>query len=147
MIELNIGSLQIKIGRPKPVKVNLLEGQITEAIEKLENFETPEPKAYGVHAQMLNEPNAHPKLHETRAVAIKHGWREVWHRIDEGRVRFKKGKDDIVDVWYTKMTVGTIITHPTKGRGQLFRKHVSKGLLEDIFKNPRVHTGEGYYKA
>lgn len=99
------------------------------------------------HYQPQKDDGAHPNLRDSRFLAWKQGWREVWHRKDEGRVRFKKGKDDIVDVWYTKMTVGTIITHPTKGRGQLFRKHVSKGLLEDIFKNPRVHTGEGYYKA
>ena len=95
----------------------------------------------------IEENRAHPNLKHARVLAAQCDWRELWHKPEEKRVRFKKGINTYVDVWYTRMTVGTIITHPTKGRGQLFRKHVSKGLLEDIFKNPRVHTGEGYYKA
>jgi len=144
MIELNIGPVQIRFGKPEPIKVNLMP-PVAAAMATITEMQVTEPRAYGLGAEILNEPNAHPKLNEARTIAIKHGWREVWHRQNEDRVRFKKGKDDIVDVWYTKMTVGTIITHPSKGRRQLFRRQVSKTLLEGIFKNPRVHTGEGYY--
>ncbi len=49
-----------------------------------------------------------------------------------------------IDVWYTKMTVGTNIKHPIKGWNRLYRKHVSLQELEQIFKNPRQHTGKGY---
>lgn len=81
-----------------------------------------------------------------RLVAEAYGWREVHHRPDQYMLRFKRGKDDIVDVWYSKMTVGTVITHPRVGRKQLFRKHVTNvKLLKKIFANPRLHTGEGYY--
>lgn len=78
-------------------------------------------------------------------MAEKYGWRMV--RNDETQLlcRFKKGKDDIVDVWWSRMTVGTIITHPKKGRKPLFRRHVDRKLMEKIFQYPRIHTGEGYY--
>lgn len=51
-----------------------------------------------------------------------------------------------VNVYHSRMTVGTCITHPKKGKTQLFRKLVSRNLLGKIFENPRHHTGAGYYK-
>jgi hypothetical protein len=85
------------------------------------------------------------KLKEIRDLATEIGWQELWHRETERRIRFKKEAGVYVDVWYTKMTVGTVLDHPTKGRGQLFRKNVDRKTLRDIFENPRVHTGKGYY--
>lgn len=89
----------------------------------------------------------HPNLAPIRALAAKYTYRELWHRPDEARVRFKQGADTIVDVWYKTMTVGTVLTHPSKGRKQLFRKDMSMALVESILKNPRVHTSEGFYKS
>lgn len=51
-----------------------------------------------------------------------------------------------VNVYYSKMTVGTALHHPKRGATQLFRRCVSLNELERIFKNPRIHTGKGYYR-
>lgn len=51
-----------------------------------------------------------------------------------------------INVWWTTMTVGTCIDHPTKGKTQLFRKGVDFALLDKLLENPRQHTGKGYYE-
>lgn len=86
------------------------------------------------------------RILQIRKLAKIHDWREVEHKEEQFMIRFKKGYDAIVDVWYSKMTIGTIVTHPTKGRGQLFRRHADMEMLAEILKNPRVHTSEGYYR-
>lgn len=50
-----------------------------------------------------------------------------------------------INIYLTTGTVGTIIEHPKKGSKQLFRKKVDMNLLRHIFRNPRTHTGKGYY--
>jgi len=50
-------------------------------------------------------------------------------------------------VYYTTGTVGTCIEHPEMGKTQLFRRDVDYVMLGDIFRNPRVHTGKGYFEA
>jgi hypothetical protein len=122
-MKLKIGSFTLTIGREAPPA-------------------PPRPKEEAGPA-VRHEPYAHPGLKMARQLAEREGWRELWHRDNELRVRFKRGPDTYIDVWYTKMTVGTVVSHP-KGRGQLFRKNVSKAMLSEIFKNPRTHTGEGY---
>lgn len=66
-------------------------------------------------------------------------------KTDEYMLSFTKGNARI-NVYPTKMTVGTVISHPFKGRTQLHRKNVSEEELVKIFKNPRQHTGKGYYQ-
>lgn len=78
-------------------------------------------------------------------LAEKYNWRLTLHQEEQLKLRFTKNKNDIIDVWYSKMTVGTTINHP-KGRKTLFRKRVNLDLLEKIFNNPRQHTGAGYFK-
>ena len=78
-------------------------------------------------------------------LAEKYGWTPIEYNGENKRIRFKKGLDYLLDYWYTKDTVGTIITHWRNGRKQLFRKNVGR-TLEELFRNPRSHTGEGYYK-
>lgn len=50
-----------------------------------------------------------------------------------------------INVYYTKMTVATCLKHPKRGATQLFRRCVTMNELERLFKNPRLHTGKGYY--
>lgn len=45
-----------------------------------------------------------------------------------------------VNVYTTAMTVTTIVNHPRRGRGQMYRLNVPWHMLEAIFKNPRVHA-------
>lgn len=61
-------------------------------------------------------------------------------------LKFKK-EDTYVEVWYTKMTVATTMTHPTKGRSKLIRRKVSPVMLSEIFRNPRVHTSKKYIQS
>jgi len=58
--------------------------------------------------------------------------------------RYDRGHQQ-VNVWFTTGTVGTSLKHPTKGKTQLFRRHVDYELLEKIFQNLRVHSDLGYY--
>lgn len=55
-------------------------------------------------------------------------------------------KGILMNIWFTKMTIGTALEHPTLGKTQLFRKKVNFKLLEDLFINPRLHTGKGYVR-
>jgi len=77
-------------------------------------------------------------------LADKHKWH--LHSLQpqpEVLLRFVK-KDKMIDVWFTKMTVGTYLNHPKHGKTQLFRRNVSMKSLEAIFINPRSHLGTGY---
>ena len=50
-----------------------------------------------------------------------------------------------LQVWYTTHTVGSALDHPVQGKTQLFRQAIDFDTeLEDLFKNPRKHTGRGY---
>lgn len=77
-------------------------------------------------------------------LAKSNDWELLDDQPDNVMVSFYKPEMRI-NVWYTKMTVATCINHPKQGKTQLFRKNVSMGLLDKIFKNPRIHTFKGYY--
>ena len=51
-----------------------------------------------------------------------------------------------INVYWTTGTVGTCIDHPRQGKTQLFRRNIDLATLREIFRNPRLHTGSGYYK-
>lgn len=56
-------------------------------------------------------------------------------------------KDGVKLDWYfTTATVKTALDHPSRGRTQMFRKHVNPGLYRNILENPRVHTNQGYQR-
>lgn len=88
---------------------------------------------------------------ETNKIAKKFDWKLVDWQENIYMVSYKKlvGESSIarVNIYLTTMTVGTSLEHPKKGKTQLFRKvGFDRKLLEKIFKNPRQHTGKGYYK-
>ena len=85
------------------------------------------------------------KINEIKKMAYNLGWEGLCHQKNIYMIAFKRGSER-VNIYYSKMTVGTCVTHPTKGRTQLFRKKVSMKQLEKILDNPRVHTRKGYYK-
>jgi hypothetical protein len=76
-------------------------------------------------------------------IARKHGWTFVTFQVNIGMLSYKKG-DVRINIYTTKMTVATCLNHPKKGKTQMFRKKVTLTELQDIFKNPRVHTNKGY---
>ncbi len=93
----------------------------------------------------MNFPNPYlDRVKKIQAIAKKYGWREIDHQVNTYMLSFGNVNDRI-NVYYSKMTVGTCLDHPKKGKTQLYRKKVGQLLLEKIFKNPRVHTSKGYY--
>lgn len=85
---------------------------------------------------------------EVDKIAEKHGWVLVKHQPEIYMVSYKKaynGGTARINVYMTKGTVATSLEHPTKGKTQLFRKGLFLWALEEIFRNPRKHTGVGYY--
>ena len=86
-------------------------------------------------------------LDAIRSIANKHGYEELSHSEDSRVVSFRGGpaKSTRINVYYTTGTVGTCLNHPKRGKTQLFRRDMSLDNLENIFENPRVHTGGGYY--
>ena len=49
-----------------------------------------------------------------------------------------------LNFWLTTGTVGSYLEHPQQGKTQLFRRDVTMEEAEDLFENPRIHTGRGY---
>lgn len=77
------------------------------------------------------------------------GWEFLEFQENIGMMYFHKsidGFDCRINVYITKMSVTTYMNHPKKGKGQLYRKNVNLPELIKIFKNPRQHTGKGYYE-
>jgi hypothetical protein len=76
------------------------------------------------------------------------GWRVVQVDLKTYMLGFKKdlGKYDRINVYVTKSTFVTQLRHPIKGKGQLFRRNIWPENYGKLFKNPRAHTGRGYYR-
>lgn len=80
-------------------------------------------------------------------LAKKHQWDFLEEQPGIGLISFSKifgGHPARINVYTTKMTVGTAIHHPKQGKTQMFRRDVSLELLDKLFENPRQHTGKGY---
>lgn len=84
-------------------------------------------------------------LENIRALAKDHDYIEIEMNKKSKLISFRKGSTRI-NVYFTTGTVGTCLNHPKKGKTQLFRRNVDIAQLNDIFDNPRVHTGTGYYR-
>ena len=94
-------------------------------------------------------------LDDLRETAARYGYNQCQFEPHEGVVGFRRQSTDpedsrgeLVRVWFNTRTVGTYLKHPgSKAAGtQLFRRDVEWDELENIFDNPRVHTGKGYRK-
>lgn len=85
---------------------------------------------------------------EIKRIAHSCAWTYLTYQENIGMLSFIKKLGDTrarINVYVTKMTVGTSLTHPKKGKTQLFRRRCSLEMMKRIFKNPRQHTGRGYY--
>ena len=90
-------------------------------------------------------------LERVRKLAREEGLTEVYFNEDSRVVSFVKqyvnGEDSArINVYWTTGTVGTCLNHPRQGRTQLFRRNMDLKSLAQIFRNPRIHTGEGYHR-
>lgn len=74
----------------------------------------------------------------------KYDWEFLEHQPNVKMISFTK-RGDRINIYYTTWTVASVINHP-KGRKQMFRKHCTFDMIEEIFENPRIHTGRGYAK-
>ena len=78
-------------------------------------------------------------LKAIREMAKEAGWAEIDHQENISMVSFAKGSSRI-NLYYSRMTVATIVDHPRYGRNQMFRKRVPMAVLRELFNNPRRHT-------
>ena len=87
-------------------------------------------------------------LEVVREFASKHHLVEIYLNIASRVISFcDQGNNFRVNVYNSTGTVGTCVNHPVIGKSQLFRQNVSLKSLTYIFRNPRVHTGHGYYRS
>lgn len=86
-----------------------------------------------------------PILQKIRIIAAAADWVEIDHQANIQMVSFSNGPDRI-NVYYSKMTVATIIKHPKQGVNQMYRQRVPFDKLAELFKNPRAHLGTGYHE-
>lgn len=85
-------------------------------------------------------------VEDVREIAAQNYYNEIDYNEESRVISFRKEKTRI-NVYYTTGTVGTCMDHPTKGKTQLFRRMIiTIEGLENIFENPRFHTGTGYYR-
>lgn len=86
---------------------------------------------------------------EIARVGAKHGWIVEQEQRNIGLLILVRG-DEQMNVYYTRMTVGTVVSHPKKGRTQMFRRNVSPSQLEMLMQKPRAHSSKtgltGYRK-
>jgi hypothetical protein len=87
-------------------------------------------------------------LRAARELASNFGFQEIAFNEGSRLVSFLSTMGSTrINVYYTTRTVGTCLPHPSREHPtQLFRRDVSLELLGDIFKQPRVHTGSGYFR-
>ena len=87
-----------------------------------------------------------------RDLAHKHGWDEIADHWNNRLLIFERyernGENRMqLSVWYTTLTVGSCLDHPYQGKTQLFRRSVDWDWeLEELFINPRYHSGHGYQR-
>lgn len=103
--------------------------------------------------------NVENVINEIKRLAENRGWKFICHQKPNRMISFEKHFDYSrkpvrVNVYYKKgssrrnldLTIATSMDHPKKGKTQLFRKGVNNSVFIKLLKNPRQHTGNGYYK-
>lgn len=93
-----------------------------------------------------------PQFKNVYNLAHEYGWNFYWFKPEHKNLRLSRSDSNgtvYIDVWIGKKgyTVGTILKHPKHvSKTNLFRRFKSKSELKAVFKNPRAHTGKGYYE-
>jgi hypothetical protein len=85
-------------------------------------------------------------LTQLRHIALMCGAQEIYLNEVSKVISFRVGFAR-VNIYYTTGTVGTCIEHPVSGKTQLFRRNQTISTVATIFRDPRVHTGAGYYQT
>jgi hypothetical protein len=79
-------------------------------------------------------------------LATTHGWKKLSTETSRAAMTSYSRQDMRLNFWLSTGTVGSYLDHPHQGKTQLFRREVDMKQAEDIFVNPRVHTGAGYQR-
>lgn len=114
--------------------VNFSKPEIVMRVEKNDSLFTITEKQIGFE-----------KLNKIKQIAEENSWEYIETQKSPPMISFKK-KGMRINIYYTQMTVVTALDHPHAGKRQLVRRKVSMSLLNQIFINPRIHTGRGYYE-
>jgi hypothetical protein len=103
-------------------------------------------------APLPNMPeNALPSNFAVVNVALAEGW-HVRRPEASSTLFFRKSVPPLgnylLNVYYTRGGVMTVLDHPTQGKSELWRSNAydSVTTLGAILQNPRLHTGLGYRK-
>ena len=87
---------------------------------------------------------------EMNIIAAKYDWEFAEWQENIYMISYFKESDGIrmrINVYLTTMTIATSLDHPKKGKTQLYRRKVyDRALVGKIFRDPRHHTGKGYYE-
>ena len=87
-------------------------------------------------------------LADVKLAAQDRCWRCVYTNEQESVVSFSvdRARETIsVNVFYDKAVVGIVTYHPRMGKTQSFKHKVGLADLKKIFRDPKAHTGDGYY--
>jgi hypothetical protein len=80
-------------------------------------------------------------------MAVTHGWTKLSTETSQAPMTSYSFQDTRLNFWLSTGTVGSYLDHPSQGKTQLFRRQVDMQQAEEIFQNPRVHTGAGYQRC
>ncbi len=97
------------------------------------------------HIEKMNcRPDIKSNLAMIMLYANQHKWDCIAFYAASYHILLRR-KKVTMNVYLSTMTIQTVMNHPSKGRTQLNRRNLSIQQLEQLFINPRVHTGKGYY--
>lgn len=88
------------------------------------------------------------RIAELNVITNMYGWKNIDVNVQSRLVSYAKMIDYSparMDIYYTTMTVTVSLEHPKRGKTQLHRRNVSDEELKKLLKDPRAHTGKGYY--
>lgn len=87
------------------------------------------------------------KKQEVKKLAYNNGWIPTYDKPLKELLGFYSQEHKChLEVYARSMNVITILKHPSSGYRTLYRNSVGISDLQNIFCDPRTHTGRGFYK-
>ena len=94
--------------------------------------------------RVVNPVAVNDRLVAIRNIAAENSsWQEIGLNIPSKVISFRNSDSRArLNIYYTTMTVGSALEHPVWGATQLFRRNCTMEQLEELFEDPRTHTGD-----